>query len=199
MTYTDYIWDLGGTLLDNYHTSSAAFSAVLRDDFGVNVADEAVYAALRVSTEFAVSEFAADLPDFIERYKKREAKSLRTPILFPDAQAVLAEIVHKGHRNFMISHRNKQVLAILEAANIAKYFTEVVTSDNGFARKPSPESIQYLMAKYHPESPVMIGDRVIDIQAGQNAGIDTIFFMPDDTVTNLATHEADQLKAVLTF
>ncbi|RKW04438.1 MAG: HAD family hydrolase, partial [Streptococcus sp.] len=25
MDYQDYIWDLGGTLLDNYETSTAAF------------------------------------------------------------------------------------------------------------------------------------------------------------------------------
>ena len=58
MSYTDYIWDLGGTLLDNYQTSATAFQEVLLEDFGINVAYDAVYDALRVSTEFAVSQFA---------------------------------------------------------------------------------------------------------------------------------------------
>ena len=29
MDYQDYIWDLGGTLLDNYETSTAAFVRTL--------------------------------------------------------------------------------------------------------------------------------------------------------------------------
>jgi phosphoglycolate phosphatase-like HAD superfamily hydrolase len=147
MSYTAYIWDLGGTLLDNYQTSATAFQEVLLEDFGVNVAYDAVYDALRVSTEFAVSQFAAGLLDFTALYKKREAQTLTTPVLFPDAERVLATIVQSGHRNFMISHRNDQVLEILETAGIAAYFTEVVTSSNGFARKPSPDSIHYLLDK----------------------------------------------------
>lgn len=197
MTYTDYIWDLGGTLLDNYHTSAAAFSAVLREDFGVHVVDEAIYAALKVSTDYAVSQFAATLPDFINRYKIREAQALRTPVLFPDAKAVLADIVQMGHRNFMISHRNRQVLSILQAAGISDYFTAVVTADDGFARKPSSESIQYLMTTYALVKPVMIGDRAIDIAAGQNAQIETILFAPEATETVAATHQVTQLKTIL--
>jgi phosphoglycolate phosphatase-like HAD superfamily hydrolase len=70
MSYTDYIWDLGGTLLDNYQTSATAFHDVLLESFGVNVGYHAVYDALRVSTDFAVSQFAAGLPDFVAMYKK---------------------------------------------------------------------------------------------------------------------------------
>ena len=78
----------------------------------------------------------------------------------------------------MISHRNHQVLTILSAAEIDSYFTEVVTSDNGFKRKPAPESIKYLLNKYklNPKKTVMIGDRPLDIEAGNAAGISTIYF-----------------------
>ena len=34
MKYHDYIWDLGGTLLDNYETSTAAFVETLAQ-FGI--------------------------------------------------------------------------------------------------------------------------------------------------------------------
>lgn len=197
MSYTDYIWDLGGTLLDNYQTSATAFQEVLLEDFGINVAYDAVYDALRVSTEFAVSQFAAGLPDFTTIYKKREAQTLTKPVLFSDAERVLATIVQNGHRNFMISHRNDQVLEILETAGISAYFTEVVTSSNGFARKPSPDSIHYLLDKYAPEQPVMIGDRDIDILAGQNAGIETIYFAPENQETVKATHHVTQLLDIL--
>lgn len=198
MSYTDYIWDLGGTLLDNYQTSALAFQHVLREDFAVDVSFEAIYDALRVSTEFAVSKFAADLPKFIQVYKKREVQDLRSPILFPGAITVLDEIVKQGHRNYMISHRDDHVNEILEAAGISKYFTEVVTASNGFNRKPSPQSIQYLLDKYQLKNAVMIGDRNIDMLAGEAAHIDTIYFNAVDDQARV-THKINSLTDILSF
>ena len=39
------------------------------------------------------------------------------------------KIVTEGGRNFLVSHRNHLVLEILDKAEIASYFTEVVTSE----------------------------------------------------------------------
>ena len=48
MKYHDYIWDLGGTLLDNYETSTAAFVETLAE-FGIEQEHDSVYEALKVS------------------------------------------------------------------------------------------------------------------------------------------------------
>ncbi len=64
----------------------------------------------------------------------------------------------------------------LEKTSIAAYFTEVVTSNSGFKRKPDPESMIYLREKYQINSGLVIGDRPIDIEAGQAAGLDTHLF-----------------------
>ncbi|GAB2026334.1 HAD-IA family hydrolase [Lactovum odontotermitis] len=181
MIYKNYIWDLGGTLLNNYESSAHAFVVTLFHHGRVFLHDE-VYAALKVSTAHAVESFAADIPGFLEEYKALEAISLKQPSLFPGAKEVLKAVIDAGGRNFMISHRDNQVLSILKAAGIADDFTEVVTSDNGFPRKPAPDSINYLVNKYNLTDAVMIGDRPIDIEAGNAAGISTIFF--DSTQTN---------------
>ena len=57
-------------------------------------------------------------------------------------------------------------------------FSEIITSDNHLARKPDPEALTYLIDKYNldPSETAMVGDRPLDIQAGQNAGIKTILF-----------------------
>lgn len=197
MSYTDYIWDLGGTLLDNYQTSAKAFQHVLMYDFGIKASFDDIHKALRISTAVAIDKFASDLPRFKELYKKREVQDLSQPVLFPGAGDVLAAIVKDGKRNFMISHRDDHVLDILEAAGIAHYFTEVVTANNGFERKPSPDSINYLLNKYHLKHAVMIGDREIDMLAGQHANIDTIYFNSDDQPEVSATHKINQLIAIL--
>lgn len=57
-------------------------------------------------------------------------------------------------------------------------FTEIITGDNHFARKPDPEALTYLLDKYElePSQTAMVGDRPLDILAGQNAGVKTILF-----------------------
>ena len=50
MKYHDYIWDLGGTLLDNYETSTAAFVETLAL-YGIRQDHDSVYQALKVSTD----------------------------------------------------------------------------------------------------------------------------------------------------
>jgi len=42
MNYHDYIWDLGGTLLDNYEMSTQAFVKTLAD-FGQQASHDEVY------------------------------------------------------------------------------------------------------------------------------------------------------------
>ena len=190
MDYENYIWDLGGTLLDNYESSSHAFSATLWSMAERVVLRTDVYDALKVSTAYAVEKFASDLPGFLEEYKKLEAEELEKPILFSGAKKVLTSLSVNGKKNFMISHRNHQVLTILSAAEIGSYFTEVVTADNGFKRKPAPESINYLLSKYklNPKKTVMIGDRSLDIEAGNAAGVETIYFdSSNDSIQSVKT------------
>lgn len=181
MNYQDYIWDLGGTLLDNYETSTAAFVHTLQD-FGLHASHDEVYKALKVSTDYAVRQFSPTNKDFLKTYKANEAKELEQPILFDGASELLAQIIQQGGRNFLISHRDDQVLEILQKTQISAYFTEVVTAGNGFKRKPDPESMLYLKDKYQIQSGLVIGDRPIDIEAGQAAGFATYLF---DDMKNL--------------
>ena len=181
MDYQDYIWDLGGTLLDNYETSTAAFVETLAS-FGIQANHDEVYKALKISTPYAVAQFVPDIPPFLQTYKANEAIELAHPVLFEGASDLLKKIIARGGRNFLISHRNDQVLEILEKTGILAYFTEVVTSSRGFKRKPNPESMLYLKDKYQIENGLVIGDRLIDTEAGQAAGFATYLF---DNMENL--------------
>ena len=175
MDYQDFIWDLGGTLLDNYETSTAAFVQTLAS-LGIEASHDEVYQALKVSTDAAVQLYAPDVKDFLQIYKANEAKELEHPVLFDGAKELLQKIIRQGGRNFLISHRNNQVLDILSKTGIQAFFTEVVTADNGFKRKPHPESMNYLKNKYQLHSCLVVGDRLLDMEAGQAAGFDTYLF-----------------------
>ena len=175
MRYKAWIWDLGGTLLDNYASSSAAFTGTL-ESYGRHVAYDDVYRALRVSTDHAVELYGADLPGFRAEYKRAEAKALTHPVLFDGAQEALEGVVARGGFNFLVSHRDRQVLTILQRTGIAGLFTEVVTADSGFPRKPDPTSILHLVEAYGLSDVVAVGDRPIDVEAAVAAGIEAIYF-----------------------
>lgn len=65
MNYQDYIWDLGGTLLDNYGMSAKAFAVTLAD-FGILASYQQVYDKLRESTDAAIAYFVPNQPDFLK-------------------------------------------------------------------------------------------------------------------------------------
>ncbi len=69
MKYHDYIWDLGGTLLDNYETSTAAFVETWQDS-GLS-RNTIVFTKLKVSTAFAIEKYAQVLAkNFLEALRK---------------------------------------------------------------------------------------------------------------------------------
>jgi len=197
-----YIWDLGGTLIDNYEASTGAFVEALVE-FGIVPAatpqlHDDVYRALRTSTDQAIAEFAPNTPAFLARYRELEAPHLDDPLLFPGAEQVLSAVISAGGQNFLVSHRDDQVRQILQSAGIADKFREVVTKNNGFARKPNPESFDYLIDKYQLDraKTVTIGDRPIDIEAGAAADIATVYFDPPRT-SNIATLSIQSLPDLL--
>ena len=65
----------------------------------------------------------------------------------------------------------------------ADYISYTITGDDGFAKKPDPEGIQYLINKFKlsPEYCTYIGDRRLDEEAGKNAGIKRILYLDENT------------------
>jgi len=195
--WRNYIWDLGGTLVDNYEASACAFVHALAE-FKLRAKHDDVYKALRISTDQAVAQFAPNIPGFLPRYRELEAPHLDDPLLFPGAIKVLDGVIAAGGQNFLVSHRDNQVLEILKKAGIANKFTEVVTKNNGFARKPQPDAFNYLIDKYQLDraATVTVGDRAIDIEAGIAAGINTVYFDPPRTLP-IATRSINALTDLL--
>jgi len=116
---------------------------------------------LKISTAFAIEKYAPGIENLLEKYKENEARELEHPVLFDGIPAHLEETSNQGVRNYLVSHRNDQVLEILAKTEIAPYFTEVVTADDGFPRKPDPTSMLYLKDKYAIESGLVIGETAI--------------------------------------
>ena len=100
-------------------------------------------------------------------------------VLMPGAREVLAWADQAGIQQFVYTHKGDNALTILRDLGLESYFKEILTSQSGFARKPSPEAATYLLDKYEldPENTYYIGDRTLDVEFAQNSGLQSINFL----------------------
>ena len=100
-------------------------------------------------------------------------------VLMPGVREVLAWADQAGIQQFVYTHKGDNAFTILRDLGLECYFTEILTSQSGFARKPNPEAAIYLLDKYqlNPEKTYYIGDRTLDVEFAQNSGIQSINFL----------------------
>jgi FMN phosphatase YigB (HAD superfamily) len=90
---------------------------------------------------------------------------------------------------------------LLEANQMADLFVELLTAED-HPRKPDPAAFLTLMAHHRmsPAETLAVGDRALDIEAGQNAGVATCFFgeeIPAGLTPNYAVTSYADLEAIL--
>ncbi len=179
--YKHIIWDFDGTLFDTYPVMSVAFQKTLE---GVGIAEplEEILQHMKLSISDTIKYYEKKYQidqEFIEKYKKLR-KEMETDLCktYPGIQELCSYISTSGRYNYIFTHRGVTTAKHLKAHGLDKYFTECITSQQDFERKPSPDAIYYLIDKYHmnPKEAIMIGDRELDILSGKNAGIAACFF-----------------------
>lgn len=119
--------------------------------------------------------------------------------LFPHTDEVLTYLVNKKYKLHLITNGFEQVQwRKLENAQIARYFSTVITSETACCLKPNKEIFDFAIGKAgccYNES-IMIGDNLdADILGAMNAGMDTIFVNHINEETTLKpTYTIYQLK-----
>lgn len=203
----DFLWDLDGNLLDTYPAMVAAFQRAV-SNLGGTITAEKTYQIMRQrSVGAAEREIAAqhgwDWQELRAGYQKYEPMLQTAPAAFDGAAAVLAKVVAQGGQNFLMTHRDKSALQYLAQNNLDQYFTDAVTAEQPFPRKPDPAALNYLLDKYHIDRAhaVMVGDRNLDIEAGHNAGIAGYLFDIDHLidVTSHPEVQVDNLNDLLPY
>ena len=178
-----FIWDLDGTLLDSYEAILAGIEETYRQ-FSLPYNKKEVRAfILKYSVQDLLVQVAEERGLDADRLNQVRAQSLAEKnaqvILMPGGREVLAWANQQGIQQFVYTHKGDNALTILRDLGLDVYFTEILTSQSGFARKPSPEAATYLISKYHlkPDRTFYIGDRTLDIEFAQNSGIQSINFL----------------------
>ena len=183
MQGTAFIWDLDGTLLDSYEAILSGIEETYAQ-FSIPYNKEEVRAfILKYSVQDLLAQVAEERGLDLGLLNQVRAQSLAEKnaqvVLMPGARKVLVWADKQGIQQFVYTHKGDNAFSILRDLGLDSYFTEILTSQSGFARKPNPEAATYLLSKYHlkPDRTYYIGDRTLDIEFAQNSGIQSINFL----------------------
>lgn len=179
---TAYIWDLDGTLLDSYEIIAEAAGRTAADA-GIHDTKDYVMKAVK---QGSVSAYMAEIgmrsgkssQELFAQYRKYTEKVDRITLI-AGAKETLERLKQAGAVHFVYTHRGKSSEPILERLGILDCFQEVVTSEYGFAKKPSGEGIRFLLDKYNldPEQTWYVGDRSLDVLCAKDAGVKALLYL----------------------
>ena len=183
MQKTAFIWDLDGTLLDSYEAILSGIEETFAQ-FSIPYDKEQVREfILKFSVQDLLEQVAEERKLDVEVLNQVRAQSLAEKnaqvVLMPGAREMLGWADETGIQQFVYTHKGDNAFAILRDLGLESYFTEILTSQSGFARKPSPEAAIYLLDKYqlNPDNTYYIGDRTLDVEFAQNSGIQSLNFL----------------------
>ena len=183
MQRTAFIWDLDGTLLDSYEAILSGIEETF-GQFSIPYDKESVREfILKYSVQDLLEQVAEERNLDAEVLNQVRAQSLSEKnaqvVLMPGAREVLAWADQAGIQQFVYTHKGDNAFTILRDLGLESFFTEILTSQSGFSRKPSPEAATYLIDKYELDSrnTYYIGDRILDVEFAQNSGIQSINFL----------------------
>ena len=183
MQKTAFIWDLDGTLLDSYEAILSGIEETFAQ-FAIPYDKEKVREfILKYSVQDLLVRVAEERKLDVEVLNQVRAQSLAEKNaqvgLMPGAREVLSWADQAGIQQFVYTHKGDNAFTILRDLGLESYFTEILTSQSGFERKPSPEVATYLIDKYqfNPKKTYYIGDRTLDVEFAQNSGIQSLNFL----------------------
>ena len=125
--------------------------------------------------------------------------------IFPGVEDLLKKLIHQGYELYAATNGITFIqTGRLEQSGIAPYFKEIFISEQLHTQKPDAafyEKIGARIPNFDKNQTLMIGDSLsADIQGGNNADIDTIWYNPhhlENKTLAHPTYEVDSYQALL--
>ena len=125
--------------------------------------------------------------------------------IFPGVEDLLKKLIHQGYELYAATNGITFIqTGRLEQSGISPYFKEIFISEQLHTQKPDAvfyEKIGARIPNFDKNHALMIGDSLsADIQGGNNAGIDTIWYNPhhlENKTQAQPTYEVDSYQALL--
>nr|WP_326213649.1 HAD-IA family hydrolase [uncultured Oscillibacter sp.] len=189
MSGKTFIWDLDGTLLDSYGVIVSSLRRTLEELNVPMEEDEIRRRATAGSVSDVVNSAAAAtgraFSDIKARYSEISGGRYLEITATPHAREALEETAALGAVHFVYTHRGRTTAPVLEHLGLDRFFKEVVSSLNGFPRKPAPDALLYLLEKHRLERDRVyyVGDRTLDVDCAKSAGVRSVLYSPSGAGT----------------
>ena len=224
MTYKFLLFDLDHTLLDFDAAEDVALTQLLKEEGVADIQEykdyyipmnKALWKDLELKkitkNELVNTRFAKLFAHFgiekdgaylAERYQFFLSKQGR---IFSGAMELLDNLIERGYELYAATNGITSIqTGRLTQSGLAPYFNQVFISEQLKIQKPDAllyERIGQQIPGFSKENTVMIGDSLTaDIQGGNNAGIDTIWYNPhhlENKTQAQPTYEVDSFQALL--
>lgn len=175
------VYDLDGTLVDTLADIAEAANHMLRTLGQPGVSSESVRGYIGSGVRDLVGRcLQTSEPRRIDQgvaiyrayYARHFADHSR---LYPGAEAVLEHF--KARRQAVLTNKpNPFSTDLLKTLGVDGYFFAIVGGESDYPKKPDPTAIRALMAQADAaaDDTVLIGDSLIDLHTGRNAGVLTV-------------------------
>ena len=181
-----FIWDFDGTLFDSYPIIIEQIQTALAG-FGHTIGPlelmEQLLNTVSTALKYCAKKFSIDYTQLNDAYTVLHNQSALLPVAPPMAsvEKALAAVRERGGKNLIFTHRTlDSTTAYLEKYGLSHYFSDIVAPGTpGFAWKPAPDSIEYLLKTHglDRDEVAMVGDREIDLISARAAGIYGIHYL----------------------
>jgi len=181
MKYTDIAWDFDGTLVDSYPNLTKLMQNAL-ESFGCKEDAQEIrkhlVVTIRHARDFFAEKYGLDPNELSQRFNELKAAEPEILSLFPGIEEVLREIKESGRRNHLYTNRKEDAVHYMEELEILQYFDGLMTYEKMEDYKPNPDGMLKLLAEYEvePSKMLMVGDRILDLEASKAVGADGCFF-----------------------
>lgn len=222
--YKFLLFDLDHTLLDFDAAEDIALSQLLKEEGVVDIQaykdyyvpmNKALWKDLEqkkiTKAELINTRFAKLFAHFgiekdgaylAERYQFFLSKQGQ---IFPGVEDLLKKLISKGYELYAATNGITYIqTGRLEQSGIAPFFKEIFISEQLHTQKPDAEFYEKIGARipnFDKNQTLMIGDSLsADIQGGNNADIDTIWYNPhhlENKTQAQTTYEVDSYQALL--
>ena len=153
----------------------------------------------RLFAHFGVEKDGAYLAERYQFFLSKQGQ------IFPGVEDLLKNLIHQGYELYAATNGITFIqTGRLEQSGIATFFKEIFISEQLHTQKPDAafyEKIGARISNFDKKYALMNGDSLsADIQGGNNAGIDTIWYNPhhlENKTKAQPTYEVDSYQALL--
>lgn len=208
--YDTVLFDLDGTLLNTRELINRSFVHTFehfRPDHALT--DEELDSFFGPSLRQTFSRYSTDeqeIEEMIQYYREFNVASHDEMVTaFPGAKSLIRTLARKGYKLGVVSSKKTDLVEHgLEIFGMRDKIKVIIGEEDVKNPKPDPEGILEAMRILDSKKALYVGDGVGDIEAGKNAGIDTIGVLYSDRKEQILAaeptytiHSLDQILAIL--